>query len=230
MHIGPRPLASKNGLLTTIGWSTKDEVAYAWEGAIVACGAMVEWLKSVNIITNVKETAALAQSINEVSDVYVIPAFSGLGAPFWQMNQKASFHGITFGTTKAHLVKATLESIGYQIKAVVDAMQADLQRPIPRMAMHGGLANNTFVQTCLNALLDGKITIQDNLDISAQGAAFLAGLKSGIFKDRASLKELLKLQTLPKDETDNHILTQYNAWLELLHAVPRSGKAKRAKM
>lgn len=220
MHIGPRPKASKNGLLTTIGWSTKEEVAYAWEGAIVACGSMVEWLKSIHIITNAGETAALALSVGEPSDVYLIPAFSGLGAPFWQMGQKASFHGMTFGTTKAHLVKATLESICYQIKAVLDAMQADLERPIPRMAMHGGLANNEFVQKCLRTLLDGDITLQENLDISAQGAAFLAGLKAGIFKDRASIRKLLTLRPLPKEQECNELAKKYEYWLHLVDTLP----------
>ena len=145
MHVGNTPVKSAHGLLSTIGWSTKNEVAYAWEGAIVACGSMVEWLRSMNIIETVEETEVMAKSVQEPSEVYLIPAFSGLGAPFWQMDRRASFHGLTFGTTASHMVKATLEAICFQIKAVVDAMQKDLQPPIAQIAMHGGLSKNNFV-------------------------------------------------------------------------------------
>ncbi len=216
MHIGPEPTTSNKGLLSTIGWSTKHEVAYAWEGAIVACGSMVEWLKSLNLISNAQETEAMALSVEEPSEVYLVPAFSGLGAPFWQMNRKASFHGITFGTTNTHLAKATLESICYQIKAVIDAMQNDLGQPIQQVAMHGGLAKNKFIQSGLNELLDSDIKIQENLDISAQGAAFLAGLQGGIFKDLKEIKALMQTQTLKKGQESYRLKQKYGHWMGLV--------------
>ncbi len=217
MHIGHEPLTSSEGLLTTIGWSTKDEVVYAWEGAIVACGSMIEWLKSLHIISNAKETENMAMSVNEPSEVYLVPAFSGLGAPFWEMDRKASFHGLTFGTTNAHLVKATLESICFQIKAVIDAMESDLKSPIHQVSMHGGLSKNQFIREGLTQLLEASIKIQENSDISAQGAAFLAGLQSGIFKDLTALKTLLKQQLLDKTKESYPIQQKYKHWLELIN-------------
>ncbi|MEA1787077.1 glycerol kinase GlpK [Arenibacter sp. GZD96] len=216
MHIGNKPLNSNERLLSTIGWSTKLEVVYAWEGAIVACGSMVEWLKSLQIISNAEETAAMAMGVGEPSDIYLVPAFGGLGAPFWQMNRKASIHGLTFGTRNEHLVKATLESISFQIKAVVEAMQKDLKFPIKQIAMHGGLSKNEFIRLSLSDLLDATIQTQDNVDISAQGAAFLAGLQVGIFKDLKEIKSLVHLQTLKKNKTHSAINEKYDKWRILI--------------
>ncbi len=216
MHVGNQPMVSKEGLLSTIGWSTKEEVAYAWEGAIVACGSMVEWLKSLSIISNAEETESMAMSVEESSSLYVIPAFSGLGAPFWQMNRKASIHGLTFGTTSSHLAKATLESICYQIKAVIEAMQNDLHLPIKLIAMHGGLSKNQFIQQGLSELLQADIRIQENLDISAQGAAFLAGLEAGVFNSLEEIKSLLKVKVLDSPKESDQLNQKYLHWLELI--------------
>lgn len=215
MHIGQMPRKSAQGLLSTIGWSTKNEVAYAWEGAIVACGSMIEWLKSMNILTSAEASADIAESVLDTSEVYLVPAFSGLGAPFWQMDRKASFHGLTFGTTKGHLVRATLESICFQIKAVIDAMEQDLQQPMAQTAMHGGLSKNAFVQKGLASLLEAVIKVQDNADISAQGAAFLAGLSMGVFKDLDHISSLISSNTLEKKQKSNWE-PKYQYWSNLI--------------
>lgn len=213
MHIGDLPKTSTNGLLSTIGWSTGDTVAYAWEGAIVACGSMIEWLKSLNIITKVEETEAMAQKVAHDSEVLLVPGFSGLGAPFWQMDRKASFHGITFGTTNEHFVAATLEAICFQIKAVIDAMEGDLGHAVPQIAMHGGLSKNGYVKETLEHLLHTQITMQDNSDISAQGAAFLAGLFAGIFKDLAHIAQLKTTQKLDPSKERKTLMAKYEKWL-----------------
>lgn len=216
MHIGGHPKTSTNGLLSTIGWSTGDTVAYAWEGAIVACGSMIEWLKSLGIIRSAEETSDLARSILEPSEIYLIPAFSGLGAPFWQMDRKASFHGLTFGSSNAHMVKATLESVCFQIKAVIDAMEKDLKQPISQIAMHGGLSKNLFIRDYLAKLIDGEIKQQENQDISAQGAAFLSGLEIGIFKDLKEIKQLIQSETVTKDGDSKNITRSYKKWFNLV--------------
>ncbi len=217
MSVGSQPKKSTNGLLSTIGWCTKDQVVYAWEGAIVACGSMVEWLKnSLKIIDNVKETASIAESVKYDSGVFLIPAFSGLGAPFWQMDRKASFVGMTFGTQPAHLVKATLESIAFQIKAVIDAMESDLGSPIQQIAMHGGLSKNTFVQACVSELIEAKIELQDNPNISAQGAAFLAGLQAGVFSDLSELKQKINTQTIKKQNKRSDLQKVYQEWKNII--------------
>lgn len=216
MHVGNQPKASTNGLLSTIGWSTDDTVAYAWEGAIVACGSMIEWLKSLNIIAKVEETEAMANEVAHDSEVFLVPGFSGLGAPFWQMDRKASFHGITFGTTNEHIVAATLETICFQIKAVIDAMEGDLGHVVPIIAMHGGLSKNKFVKKGLAELLSSTISIQQNLDVSAQGAAFLAGLSIGIFRDLRELKSLIAKKELEENEKSNTLTNKFQHWLTLI--------------
>ncbi|MAU72758.1 MAG: carbohydrate kinase [Pseudozobellia sp.] len=216
MHIGDRPQPSKEGLLNTIGWSTEDQVAYAWEGAIVACGSMMEWLRSLKLLDDVTESEEMAMKATDTSEVLLVPAFSGLGAPFWQMDRKASFHGITFGTTDSDIVAATLETICFQIKAVVEAMESDLGQPISQIAMHGGLSKNKFIQQTLERLLQTNITMQENSDISAQGAAFLAGLSSGFFSDLRHIASLKSVQKLDCSQESVILDRKYSNWLNLI--------------
>lgn len=217
MHTGTVPGRAENGMLTTIGWSTAKETVYALEGAIVACGSMIEWLRSLHILSDPVESETMAQSISDDNPVFLIPAFSGLGAPFWDMERKASFHGMTFGTTSAHLVRATLESICFQIKAVVDSMKMGINNPMQKIAMHGGLSKNKFIQQALNQLLNAKIGIQDNADISAQGAAFLAGLQVGIFQDLEELKKMIKIDWLEQSQESGEIQKKFDHWIELIN-------------
>lgn len=217
MHIGDQPQTSTNGLLSTIGWSTGDIVAYAWEGAIVACGSMIEWLKSLNIISLAEETEAMAQKVANNNEVLLIPGFSGLGAPFWKMNRKASFHGMTFGTTQEHIVGATLESICFQIKAVIDAMESDLGHAVPQIAMHGGLSKNHFVKQSLSRIVNSQINIQENHDISAQGAAFLAGLSIGLFTDLNEITNMVKKTTVETSQESEDLLEKFYKWMNMIH-------------
>jgi glycerol kinase len=217
VHVGNTPRVSTQGLLSTIAWSTQGEVAYAWEGAIVACGSMMEWLKKdMGILDDVRASASIAESVEGEPGVFIVPAFSGLGAPFWQMDRKASFVGMRFGTKPAHLIKATLESIAFQIKAVVDAMEADFGTGIQQIAMHGGLSKNLYVQKCLQCLLSAPIQQQDNPHISAQGAAFLAGLQLGIYPNLKALKQLIRAQSLAPITSKHAIQQAYATWKELI--------------
>ncbi len=221
MSLGSQPKTSQNGLLTTVGWSTQSELVYAWEGAIVSCGSILEWLKhSMGFLKDVRDSAAMAESVATEAGPYLIPAFSGLGAPFWQMDRKASWVGMGFGTQPAHLVKASLESIAFQIKAVMEAMETDLGKGIQQVAMHGGLSKNTYVQRCLAELISSQIEVQDNPHISAQGAAFLAGLQAGIYPDLHSIKSLIHKTSIAKGQGDSHISASYQAWKNLIQLNP----------
>jgi glycerol kinase len=138
MNIGSNPQWSDNGMITTVCWSTQNRVDYALEGAIVSCGATVEWVKNeLQLFKESKETAAMAQAVPDSGGVCVVPAFSGLGAPHWDMARRASIHGLTFGTTKNHIVRAVLESIPYQIKDVIAAMEADAGVPLQELMVNG---------------------------------------------------------------------------------------------
>ncbi|MES2798052.1 MAG: glycerol kinase GlpK [Bacteroidota bacterium] len=215
MNIGEKPVISSSGMLTTICWSIGNRVDYALEGAIVSCGSTIEWLKnSLNLFEDVAETEKMAIDIPDNAGVYLIPAFSGLGGPHWQMSRKASIEGMTFGTTKNHIIRAALESIPYQIKDVVTAMEQDMQMPLKSISVNGGLTKNEFVIRFLVDLLGIELKKQQNPDISALGAAYLAGLKSEIYKSIEQITALNQQNTatiLP-DPANEVVKVGYQGW------------------
>ncbi|WP_420150310.1 FGGY family carbohydrate kinase [Spirosoma sp.] len=191
MNIGETLTTSQHGMVTTICWSTENRVDYALEGVIVTCGATIEWLKnSLDLFAESRETEAMATAVPDNGGVYIIPAFSGLGAPHWQMSRKASISGLTFGSTKNHLVRAALESIPYQIKDVIVAMEQDTGIPLEELMVNGGISANQFVTQFLADVLGKAVVNRAMPDVSALGAAYLAGLKTGLYTDLAHLQLL----------------------------------------
>lgn len=223
MNIGRKPVDSAHGMLTTICWSITGRVDYALEGAIVACGSTLEWLKNeLHFFEDPKETEHMALAVADNAGVYLVPAFSGLAAPHWQMTRKASIEGMTFGTTKNHIVRAALESIPYQIKDVIEAMHQDMPSPLKEISVNGGIANNHFVIRFLTDLLALKVKKRQNPDVSALGAAYLAGWQSGIYTNINQLVQLNPSQTetiLP--HSDNKVIQHYyRGWKELVNKRP----------
>ena len=213
MNIGDHPTESANGMVTTICWSTEEKIQYALEGVIVTCGATIEWLKNeMGLISNSVETEAMATSVADNGGVYLIPAFSGLGAPHWDMNRKASVHGITFGSNKNHIVRAALESIPYQIKDVVVAMESDTKIVLQQLMIDGGISANQFVVKFLADLL-GKPVVNIGLsDVSALGAAYLAGLQHKIFRGLGDLERLHSENRTVNPSENTHIKEWYAGW------------------
>lgn len=221
MNTGSQAVHSSNGMLTTICWSMDNRVDYALEGAIVACGSTLEWLKNELQLFNIpSETEQMATAVEDNGGVYLIPAFSGLGAPFWQMDRKASIHGMTFGSSKNHIVRAALESIPFQVKSVIEAMGQDMNTPLKRIAVNGGIANNKFVISLLVDLLNLPLTKQANTDISAAGAAYLSGLRSGVFQsmEQLSLLQQKHSTSISPDLNNDHVNQYYQEWQNLIRA------------
>lgn len=217
MNIGRKPKNSQNGLVTTIGYSTKDAIVYAWEGAIVSCGSMLEWLQhNMKLIDDVKKSDQIAFLIVKDTSLFLVPAFSGLGTPFWKMNAKASIHGMDFSTTPAHLIKATLESICFQIKAVIDAMEKDLGQTIGQIAMHGGLSKNQFIQSVLSNMIHASLCVQDNLDISSAGVAFMSGLQEGYYTSMDQIKQIVSVKHIDKSKLGINYSVKYSHWKQLI--------------
>jgi glycerol kinase len=217
MNIGEKPLLSNNGMLTTICWSTENRIDYALEGAIVACGSTIEWIKNeLNLFKNVAETEEMALKVSDNAGVYLIPAFSGLGGPHWQMNRRASIEGMTFGTTKNHIVRAALESIPYQIKDVIDAMSQDMGAELKSISVNGGMTKNQFIIRFLADLLEITLKKQRNVDVSALGAAYLSGLKSGVYESIEQLKKLnqAKIEEILPDLANEIVKIGYEGWKE----------------
>lgn len=191
MNTGSEAKTSANGMMTTICWSVPGRVDYALEGVIVTCGATIEWLKNeLNLFENSHETEAMATSVPDNNGVYIIPAFSGLGAPYWDMNRKASIEGLTFDCSKAHIVRAALETIPYQIKDILEAMKNDAGLTIRDLMLNGGITSNKFVIDFLADLLDSNVVCSNLPDASALGAAYLAALGAGQFKDLNEIESL----------------------------------------
>lgn len=215
MNIGSTLKSSDHGMVSTICWSTEDRVDYALEGVIVTCGATIEWLKnSLGLFAESRETEAMATAVPDNGGVYVIPAFSGLGAPYWQMERKASISGLTFSSTKNHLVRAALESIPYQIKDVILAMEEDTGISLAELMVNGGLTSNGFVLQFLADLLGKPVVNKSMPDISAQGAAYLAGLKAGIYKDLDQLTQLSASNSSIQPIADTAYVNEaYAGWL-----------------
>jgi len=214
MNIGSEPVMSDNGMVTTICWSTESRIDYALEGVIVSCGATIEWLKNeMNLFSDSKETERMASAVADNGGVYLIPAFSGLGSPHWQMDRRASISGVTFGTTKNHIVRAALESIPYQVADVIGAMEKDAKLSLKELMTDGGISANRFVVQYLANLLNKTVTTVGMPDVSALGAALLAGLKVGVYENIEQLKKLNneKIRYQPGKDADS-VNRSYAGW------------------
>lgn len=181
----------ENGMLTTIGWSINGQVNYALEGVIVSCGSTLEWLKNqLNTFSSHNDIEPMATSLETNEGVYLIPAFSGMGAPYWQKDWKASIHGLTFGTTKEHLVRAALESIAFQVKDVIHSIEVETNTSLKELKVNGGITTNEFLIQFIADLLKTPITNMGITDVSAWGAALISGLGVKLW---SNLEELPKL-------------------------------------
>lgn len=214
MNIGDKATNSANGMVTTICWSTEERVDYALEGVIVSCGATIEWLKNeLDLFTKSSQTELMAASVPHNNGVYLIPAFSGLGAPHWDMNRKAEIIGLTFDCNKNHIVRAALESIPFQIKDVITAMETDTGIALVKLMVNGGITANHFVLQLIADVLKCELVKQDMPDVSALGAAYLAGLKGGVFK---SLGDITNLKNAPicftQADAENNMQQYYEEW------------------
>lgn len=215
MNTGKLPMEAASGMVRTICWSTSERIDYALEGAIVSCGATVEWLKNeLGLFQDSFETAAMAEAVGDNGGVSIIPAFSGLGAPYWQMYRKASIQGLTFGSTKNHLVRAALESIVFQINAVIRAMETDSQLKVEALMINGGISKNTFVVQTLADLLGIPVVHKGMADVSAFGAALLAGLGAEIFPSLEVLTQSIPPASTvtPNPDRFEVIKMEYDKW------------------
>ncbi|NQN47467.1 glycerol kinase GlpK [Streptococcus suis] len=191
MNTGEEMQLSQNNLLTTIGYGIGSKVYYALEGSIFIAGSAVQWLRdSMRMVTTSPESEELARKSTSNDEVYVVPAFTGLGAPYWNSDARGSVFGLTRGTTKEDFVKATLQSIAYQVRDVIDTMQLDTGIDISVLKVDGGAAMNSLLMQFQADILGIEIARAQNLETTALGAAFLAGLAVGFWKDLDELKEL----------------------------------------
>lgn len=183
MNTGDKMVESKNGLLTTLACGIDGKPVYALEGSIFIAGAAVQWLRDgLQIIDSAPESEALATSVESSDGVYIVPAFAGLGAPYWDMYARGAMLGLTRGTTRAHIVRATLESLAYQTKDVLTAMEQDSGVPLSALRVDGGATTNNFLMQFQSDMLNVPVERPKIIETTALGAAYLAGLAVGYWK------------------------------------------------
>lgn len=190
MNTGKEAVKSKNGLVTTIAVGIDGGVQYALEGSVFIAGAAIQWLRDeLKIISNAKETEAIANSVPDTQGGYVVPAFTGLGAPYWDQYARGAIVGLTRGFNRAHLVRATLESLAYQASDILKAMESDSGIKLPALRVDGGACANNFLLQFQADILNTPVLRPECIETTALGAAYLAGLSVGYWKDQAEIKE-----------------------------------------
>ena len=184
MNTGKTPISSRNGLLTTIAASREGETCYALEGSVFVAGASIQWLRDeLQMIRNAPQSEEYAAQVKDTAGVYVVPAFTGLGAPYWNPEARGVVVGLTRGASREHLIRATLESLAYQTLDVIEAMEKDAGMKLTKLQVDGGAAANDFLMQFQADILDCQVLRPECIETTALGAAYLAGLAVGFWKD-----------------------------------------------
>ncbi|RUS47412.1 glycerol kinase GlpK [Cohnella sp. AR92] len=220
MNTGTEAIRSSSGLLTTIAWEVDGKVEYALEGSVFVAGAAIQWLRDgLEMISDAAESELLAEQAASSEGVYVVPAFVGLGSPYWNSDVRGSVFGLTRGTTKAHLVRAVLESLAYQTKDVLKAMERDSRIRLSKLAVDGGAVKNGFLMQFQSDILGVPVERPVANESTALGAAYLAGLAVGYWADREQIVRLRQVdrEYLPSME-DAERQQLYSGWLRAVKA------------
>ena len=214
MNTGTDICMSKNGLVTTIAWGLDGKVEYALEGSIFVGGSAIQWLRDgLRLVDSAPDSEWVAKKVPDAGGVYMVPAFVGLGAPYWDMNARGMIIGLTRGTTKAHIVRATLDSLAYQTRDVLGAMEADSGNRLATLEVDGGAVANNLLMQFQADLLGVSVDRPQITETTALGAAYLAGLAAGVWNSKEDLKKSWQLDTrfapaLAKEEADK----LYKGW------------------
>ena len=190
MNTGEKPVFSENGLVTTIAWGMEGKVNYALEGSVFVAGAAIQWLRDeLRLIDSASDTEYLAQKVEDTNGCYVVPAFTGLGAPYWDQYARGTIVGLTRGVNKDHIIRATLESLAYQVNDVLEAMGADSGIALSALKVDGGASANNFLMQTQADISRAPVHRPKCVETTAMGAAYLAGLAVGYWKDKEDVKQ-----------------------------------------
>ncbi|MDI9508622.1 MAG: glycerol kinase GlpK [Bacillota bacterium] len=208
MNTGEEPVVSKHGLITTIAACSDNKAIYALEGSVFVAGAAIQWLRDeLRLIRTASESEKYANEVEDTNGIYIIPAFTGLGAPYWDQYARGAIVGITRGCNREHIIRATLESIAYQTYDVLKAMEGDLGQGLKSLKVDGGACANNFLMQFQADILDSKVLKPECIETTALGAAYLAGLSVGFWKDKDEIKNNWALSktfipSMEKEERD----------------------------
>ena len=211
MNTGDKPVFSKNGLVTTIAWGMEGKVTYALEGSIFVAGAAIQWLRDeMRMIDSAEDSEYMAKKVEDTNGCYVVPAFTGLGAPHWDQYARGTIVGITRGVNKYHIIRATLESLAYQVNDVLEAMKADSDMQLSTLKVDGGASVNDFLMQTQSDIIQAPVSRPSCVETTAMGAAYLAGLAVGYWKNK---EDVIKnwsvnrvfMPTLEKEVRDDRV-------------------------
>jgi glycerol kinase len=193
VNTGAEPVASRHRLLTTPAYRLAGQTTYALEGSIFVAGAAVKWLRDgLGVIADAAQTDSMATQVPDSHGVIMVPAFVGLGAPHWDPDARGAIFGLTLGATGAHLARAALEAVAYQTLDLIEAMTKDIGMPVEAVRIDGGMAANAWLGQFLADILQAPVERPQNLETTALGAAFLAGLSTGVWNDLGALERTWK--------------------------------------
>lgn len=213
MNTGKNFKLSENGLITTLACSFDDKVNYALEGSVFIAGAAIQWLRdSLKVIGKASETEKIAQSIEKLHDIYVVPAFAGLGAPYWDMYSRGAIFGLTRDTGVDHIIKATLESLAYQTKDIIDVMEKDSGLKLKSLKVDGGACMNNYLMQFQSDLLDCEVLRPEIIETTAMGAGYLAGLQSNIWDKDQIIKNQKIDRSFNPTINDSEREKMYRGW------------------
>lgn len=220
MNTGEKYELSKNNLLTTIAYGIDGKINYALEGSIFIAGSAIQWLRDgLHMLVKASDSEEAAKRSENDDEVYVVPAFVGLGAPYWDQEARGAVFGLTRGTDRDAFIKATLQAVAYQVKDIVDTMQQDTGMKIPVLKVDGGAANNEYLMQFQSDILDTPIQRAQNLETTALGAAFLAGLAVGYWKDTDEIREFYEAGKMFEPEmSDDYRTKLYEGWKRAVKA------------
>lgn len=218
MNIGQKATLSRRQLLTTVAWRTGGQTDYALEGSVFIGGAVVQWLRDgLGIIKSSAEVEELASRVPDNGGVYLVPAFAGLGAPHWDQYARGTLTGITRGTTAAHIARAALEGIAFQVADVLDVMKEDSGIPINELRVDGGASGNNLLMQIQADLLRAPVIRPKNVETTALGAAYLAGLAAGFWKDRDGVRQVWQADRVFEPQcSEDEIAFRRSRWAEAL--------------
>lgn len=220
MNTGKTAVRSQHGLLTTIAWGLDSKIEYALEGSIFIAGSAIQWLRDgLKLIWDAAESEDYAKAVDSTDGVYVVPAFVGLGTPYWDRDARGAIFGLTRGTTKAHLIRATLESLAYQTTDVLSAMESDSSIKLKKLRVDGGATANQFLMQFQSDILKVPVEKPNVLETTAFGAAFLAGLAIGFWEDRQEVEQKRQLERVYQPQMDDQTRERYyRGWKQAVEA------------
>ncbi len=220
MNIGNKPIIENNGLITTIAWKINGEITYALEGSVFVGGSAIQWLRDqMRMIKKADESEMYANRVEDTLGVYVVPAFVGLGAPYWDDNCRGAVFGLTRATTKEHFIKATLNSIALQTKDVIGLISNTCKKNINSVKVDGGVTNNEYLMQYQADILNKEVVLPKNLETTSLGVAFLAGLNNGFWKSIDEIKSINNIQKIFKPTFDENKINEIDKkWKAAINA------------